>query len=155
MYFFNDKIKKIGFVIEYGEIFLDTESLKPFKEVAIPHDTKSLNSQVKLVRLWNQSFSLTEDAKSEFKSLESEIKKLVVVVIDESQPLELKTDASDIALPAALNQSGRLVAFFSRTLHGSELKHSPAEKSAITDAVNHWKNFLANHHFTLKLIKSL
>ena len=105
--------------------------------------------------MWNQSFSLTEDAKSEFKSLESEIKKLVVVVIDESQPLELKTDASDIALPAALNQSGRLVAFFSRTLHGSELKHSPAEKSAITDAVKHWKNFLANHHFTLKLIKSL
>ena len=98
--------------MEYGENSLDTESLKPFKEVAIPHDAKSLNSQVKLVRLWNQSFSLTEDAKSEFKSLESEIKKLVVVVIDESQPLELKTDASDIALAAALNQSGRLVAFF-------------------------------------------
>ena len=107
--------------------------------------------------MWNQSFSLTEDAKSEFKSLESKIKKLVVVVIDESQPLEFKTDASDIALAAALNQSGRPVAFFSRTLQGSELKHSTAEKraSAITDAVKHWKNFLANHHFTLKLIKSL
>ena len=107
--------------------------------------------------MWNQSFSLTEYAKSEFKSLESEIKKLVVVVIDESQPLELKTNVSDIALAAALNQSGRPVAFFSRTLHGSELNHSPSEKraSAITDAIKHWKNFLANHHFTLKLIKSL
>ena len=63
---------------------------------------------------------------------------------------ELETDASDIALAAVLNQNGKPVKFFSRTLHGSELKNSSIEKeaSAIIEAVRHWKHFLTNHHFT-------
>ena len=61
------------------------------------------------------------DAKNAFELVESEIEKSVVVAIDEFQPFKLETDASDIALAAVLNQNGKPVAFFSRTLHGSEL----------------------------------
>ena len=44
---------------------------------------------------------------------------------------------------------GDQLRFFSRTLHGSELKHLSVEKeaSAIIEAVRHWKHFLTNHHF--------
>ena len=99
----------------------------------------------------SKSFPLNNDAKEAFELLKLEIEKSVVVATDESKPFELETDASDIALAAVLNQNGRPVAFFSRTLHGSELKHSSVEKeaSAIIEAVRHWKHFLTNHHFTL------
>ena len=71
--------------------------------------------------------------------------------INEKEPLELETDASDIALSAVLNQNGRPVGFFSRTLHGSELKHSAIEKeaAAIVEAVKHWRHFLSGRHFKL------
>ena len=45
----------------------------------------------------------------------------------------------------------RPVAFFSRTLHGSELRHSSVEKEAqaIVEAVRHWRHYLAGRRFTL------
>ena len=43
------------------------------------------------------------------------------------------------------------MAFFSRTLHGSELKHPAIEKeaAAIIEAVRHWKHYLTGKHFKL------
>ena len=43
------------------------------------------------------------------------------------------------------------MAFFSRTLHGSELRHSSVEKEAqaIVEAVCHWRHYLAGRRFTL------
>ena len=42
----------------------------------------------------------------------------------------VKCDVSDLAILATLNQGGRLVAFVSRTLHGSELHYPVVEKGA-------------------------
>jgi hypothetical protein len=57
-----------------------------------------------------------------------------------------------VALAATFNQNGRPVAFFSRTLQGSELKHAAVEKEvqAIIEAVRHWRYFLTGRHFALK-----
>ena len=61
--------------------------------------------------------------------------------------------ASDHTLSATLqlNQKGRPVAFFSRTLTGPELKHSLVEKeaAAIVEAVRKWKHYLTGKHFKL------
>ena len=67
-------------------------------------------------------------------------------------PFEVETDASAVALAATLNQNGKPVAFFSRTLQGSELKHASIEKEAqaIIEAVRHWRHFLTSLHFILK-----
>ena len=56
------------------------------------------------------------------------IEDAVVTAIDETIPFEVETDASKVTLAATLNQNGKPVAFFSRTLHGSELKHPSIEK---------------------------
>lgn len=44
--------------------------------------------------------------------------------------LKLKTDASYVSLTAMLNQGGRFVVYWSRTLNSSEQNHFPVEKEA-------------------------
>ena len=58
---------------------------------------------------------------------------------------------SDYAIAATLSQQGRPVAIFSRTLNGSELKHSTIEKeaAAIIEAVRKWKHYLTGRRFSL------
>ena len=80
------------------------------------------------------------------------IAKAVVSAVDERIPFKVETDASDVALAATLNQNGRPVAFFSRTLQESERKHSAVEKEvqAIVEAIRHWRHFLTGQHFSHK-----
>ena len=70
----------------------------------------------------------------------------------ETIPFEVETDTSEVALAATLNQNGKPVAFFSRTLQGSELKYASIEMEAqaIIEAVRHWRHFLTGRHFLLK-----
>ena len=60
--------------------------------------------------------------------------------IDERVPFEVEIDASEIAIAATLNQKGHTVAFFSRTLQGSEIRHTFVEKEdqAIIETIRHW-----------------
>ena len=75
----------------------------------------------------------------------------MVQAVDEIQPFQVETDASEFALSATLNQNGRPVAFFSRTLNKSELKHTSVEKeaAAIVEAVRKWRHYLTGKHFAL------
>ena len=69
----------------------------------------------------------------------------------EGVQLEVETDASDYAIAATLNQNGRHVAFFSRTLTKSEHHLPPVEKEAcaIVEAVQKWRHYLQGRHFKL------
>ena len=102
--------------------------------------------------LKSKIFPLDEAAENAFQRLKLVIENSVVVSIDESVPFEVECDASDIAIAAVLNQGGRPVAFFSRTLHGSEKKWPIIEKEAcaIIEAIRHCKHFLTGRRFTLE-----
>ena len=70
------------------------------------------------------------ECQNAFEKLKLDVENSVVCAIDEDAPFELETDASDRAILGVLNQNGRPVAFYSRTLQGPELKHPPVEKEA-------------------------
>ena len=86
-----------------------------------------------------------------FQILKKDIENYVVSSTDETMPFEDETDASDYAIAATLNQAGRPVVFFSRTLDPSEQNHSPVEKEAyaIVGSIRKWRHYLLGREFKL------
>ena len=161
-------LKILGSIVENGTIRPDPERLTPLLKLVPPQNVKALRRTLgffahysKYIKNFSSkirplsqtsSFPLSEEAVSSFNLLKSDILNSVMGAVDVSVPFTLETDASDFALAAVLNQSGRPVAFFSRTLQPSEVKHSAVEKEAqaIIESVRHWRHFLTGSHFTLK-----
>lgn len=165
--FCTQSLNILGYVIQNGEVKPDPERLKPLRELPLPTNMKSLKRIIGLFAYYSQwipkfcdkiallvrsrVFPLDKEAKNAFNNLELDIANSVVCSVDESVPFELETGAPDIALAGILNQGGRPVAFFSRTMRGSELTYLAVEKEAcaIIESVRRWKHYLSGHHFTL------
>ena len=137
------KLSLLGSVIENGEIRPDPQRLQPLLDLPPPSDTKSLkrilgffsyysrwikNFSCKIRALVDvETFPLSTSELESFESLKRDIAESVVCAINEDEPFTLESDASNFAIAATLNQAGRPVAFFSRSLRGAELKHSSVE----------------------------
>ena len=99
----------------------------------------------------NTKFPLQSEVKAVFEELKNDIASSTLASVNPEIPLIVETDASDYAVGATLNQSGRPVAFFSRTLSQSERKLHSVEKEAyaIVEAINTWKHYLLGQSFKL------
>ena len=136
----------LGYLVSHGEIKPDPARLLPLKNLAPPCD---LNSQHRMGGMFvyysrwimrysekirplntNESFPLPGEALRSFEVLKEEIAAATLMTPIEGVQLEVETDASDYAIAASLNQAGRAVAFFSRTLKKSEHHQSPVVKEA-------------------------
>ena len=165
--FSTTSLKILGSIVEDGTIKPDLDRLKPLLELSPPQNIKQFrrtmgffahyskyisNFSAKLRPLsQTTAFPLSSEAVAAFNSLKEDIKNSVMGAVDISVPFILETDASDHTIAAVLNQSGRPVAFFSRTLQPSEVKHPSVEKEAqaIIESVRHWRHFLTGAHFTI------
>ena len=162
------RLKLLGTVIENGTISPDPDRVKPLMDLPPPSNLKELRRVMGLFAHYSQfirsfsaklhplsqttSFPITSEALEAFNTLKKDIQNSIMSTIDVTLPFTLETDASDFAIAAVLNQSNRPVAFFSRSLQPSEIKHSAVEKEAmaIVESIRYWRHFLTGSHFTLK-----
>ena len=162
-----DTVDLLGYRICKGVIRPDPERAEALLQIPAPVNAKQLQRVVGLFAYYAQwishysdkikplinssSFPLQGEALSSFLLLKKELGAVSLGVIDESIPFVVETDASEIAVSATLNQNNRPVAFFSRSLNKSELRHSSVEKeaTAVIEAIRKWSHFLSGRKFQL------
>lgn len=123
----------------------DPERLEPLVNLPLPTNAASLTRALGMFSHYSKwvpnysdkirslvatrIFPVTAKAASDFNRLKDVVKS-VISAIDEHLPFVVETDASEYSTAAVLSQSASRVAFFSKTLSQSELKHSSVEKEA-------------------------
>ncbi|BHF58955.1 hypothetical protein SprV_0100191000 [Sparganum proliferum] len=161
------EIKILGYEVSKGNIRPDPDRLRPLREMASPQDLKSQQRAVGLFAYYsqwifhfsdkihllihNRTFPLPLKVIEAFDALKEGLAKATVTTVRYDTPLVVETDASDVAIAATLNQNGRPVAFFSRSLSPNERHHSAIEKEAyaVVESIRKWKHFLLCNHFKL------
>ncbi|XP_054259845.1 uncharacterized protein LOC128984538 [Macrosteles quadrilineatus] len=159
-------ISLLGYTISNKTIKPDSDRLLPLKNFPLPTNASSLRRAVgmfshfsryvprfseKIKVLTTSSFPLSATAIKAFNELKQEIENASMSPINPDLPFTVETDASDTVIAATLTQEGKPVAFFSRGLSHSELKHSSVEKEAyaIVESVRKWRHYLLGRHFKL------
>ncbi|GFT31350.1 retrovirus-related Pol polyprotein from transposon opus [Trichonephila clavipes] len=142
----SNSVHFLGYIIQDGIIKPDPERLKPLRDMPVPKDSSALQ---RALGMKETQFPLSRDAVLTFNSLKDDVANAALATIEDDIPFRVETDSSDFAIGATLSQAGRPVAFFSRTLHASELRHSSPEKEAyaIVESLRHWRHFLMGKHF--------
>ena len=98
-----------------------------------------------------EKFPLNKTALSSFQILKDDLGEASLCSIREDVPFDVETDASNHCIAAILSQSGRPVAFMSRTLNACERNYPAIEKeaTAIIEAIRKWGHFLKRRTFSL------
>lgn len=86
----------------------------------------------KILPLVHNIFPISCSVRQTFEALKNELDSASVGVINPTVPLLVETDASNVAIAATLNQNGRPMAFFSRTLTPTERHDFSFKKEAYT-----------------------
>ena len=157
----------LSFRIKAGSLKPDPTRVKSLQELPPPTNRKEQQRVIGLFAynaqwishysdkikplITNVTFPLKDEALTSFSNLKSELINVSLEVIDENALFVVETDASNVAISATLNQNGKPVAFYSRTLSKSEQTQSRIEKdaAATVEAVRKWSYLLIGRRFQL------
>ena len=164
---FCTQLAVLGYIIKHLSVQPDPQRLQPLLDLPSPTNLPSLRRicgmfsyYSKWIRNYskkihplirNTKFPLPPEVETTFQELKKEIASAALSSPDPNVPFVVETDASDYAIGATLNQNGRPVAFFSRTLNPSECGLHAVEKEAyaIVESLEAWKHFLLGQYFKL------
>ena len=166
------RLKLLGYLIQRNELRPDPDRLRTLLELPYPTNLKELKRLLgffsyyskwisnyadkiqplnRLLSLSQRPFSLDENSRKAFELMKQDIAGAARATIDEDVPFTVETDASFNAVGATLNQGGRPVAFYSRTLTKSERNYPAVEKEAcaIVESLKRWRHYLLEKKFIL------
>ena len=162
-----DTIDLLGYRIKNGTLQPDPARVKTLQDLPSPNNRKEQQRVIGLFAYYaqwipqysdkikplisNVIFPLADEALLSFQNLKSDLINVSLEVIDENSLFVVETDASDVAVSATLNQNGKPVAFYSRSLSKCEQAHSSVEKeaTAIVEAVRKWSHLLTGKRFQI------
>eukprot|EP00111_Clytia_hemisphaerica_P009535 TCONS_00027951-protein len=160
-------ITLLGYIVSNNSISPDQRRLQPLLDMPPPTNLKSQKRVIGMfsyyskfidkfsekIRTLNKNtiFPVPKPVLDAFNVLKEDLKNATLQPIDPETPFVVETDASDFCIAATLNQNGRPVAFFSRTLKNNEIKHDSVEKeaAAIVESIRDWRHFLIGRKFKL------
>ena len=138
-------ITLLGYNVSNNSISPDKCHLQPLLDM--PHPT-NLKSQKRIIGMFsyyrkfidkffekirplnkNTVFPIPQPVLDAFNVLKEDLRTATLHPIDPKAQFVVETDASDFCIAATLNQKGRPVAFFSRTLKHNEIKHHSVENT--------------------------
>ena len=160
-----EELNTLGVSISHNRISPDYSRLKPLLEMTAP---TSLKAQKRIIGMFsyyskyikdfsrkirplnsNKVFPVPMEVLESFEQLKHGLKDATLVTVDPTKKFVVETDASDYCIAATLNQEGRPVAFFSRTLNKHEIKQHAVEKeaAAVVEALKTWRHYLLGQKF--------
>ena len=97
------------------------------------------------------SLLLSKESVQSIAVMKENLGSITLMAINETLPFTVETGASNVAISPTLNQGGKPVAFFSRTLLAHQRKYPAIEKEAlaVVEAFKHWSHLLLGRRFTL------
>ena len=127
-----NSINILGYLISKNTIRPDPSRMQPLLDLPLPGNPASLQRALGLFSYYarwvsrysdriqpligNPPFPLSEECRTAFEDVKHQIAGACIVCPNNTDTLVLETDASNAALSASLNQGGKPVAFFSRSL---------------------------------------
>ena len=163
----SDCISLLGYQIHDRTLRPDPERVKTLLDIPIPKSKTELSRAIGLFAYYakwlsrfsckvkplveSRTFSLNKNAVRCFYELKSELADTALASVDKIAPFTLETNASDVAVSAVLQQNGRPVAFWSRTLNSNENRYANVEKeaAAIVEAIRRWSHYLLRRKFII------
>ena len=143
--YLSDCISLLGYQIHNRTLPPDPERVKILLHIPVPKLKKELSRAIGLFAYYakcclaslkvkplveSRTFPLNKNAVRCFYQLKSELADATLASVDKNAPFTLETDASDVAVSTVLQQNGRSVAFWSRTLNLNEKSYASVEKEA-------------------------
>ena len=158
----------LGHVVDANGIHVDPEKVAAFRRIPAPTTKKDAQSFVGCVNFYRRFLPRLEDtlgplrsfmqtgvwtsaAAASFEQAKDALADAAALVVPQrGKPFDLRTDASDFALGAVLEQDGRPVEFFSRRLKPAERNYTVREKEllAVVASLQKWR-----HHVGFDVVR--
>ena len=166
-YFMQKKVPYLGHYISEAGIEMDPKKIIAVKEWPAPKNIKQLRGFLGLTGYYRKFMKnyakvalpltklLKNDTKFEWGEEQENAKQTLITILTEGPilqtpkegiPLVLHTDASDVAIGAALSQEGKPIAFLSKKFSETEQRWSTYDKElfAVVHAFRIWECYLKN-----------